>query len=73
VKFVGSYKDLKTKLTPLNGAWAEPYVNKKSFKLGDGRLDWFPTTGTILFMGKGEGRALLERVVPALLYPGEFC
>ncbi|MGL6013162.1 MAG: anti-phage dCTP deaminase [Shewanella oncorhynchi] len=71
LKFTGSYEDLQVKLSSLGGEWETSQPNKKVFRLNDGVMNWFETTGTIHFQGKGEGKILLESSVPPLLYPEE--
>ncbi len=72
LKFTGSYEDLQTKLSSLNGVWDDSQLNKKVLKIKDGVMNWFESTGSINFQGKGEGRVELESAVPALLYPLEI-
>lgn len=72
LKFTGSYNDLQTKLNSLIGDWDDSQPNKKVFKINDGIMNWFESTGSINFQGKGEGRVQLESTVPSLLYPSEI-
>lgn len=72
LKFTGSYEDLQTKLSSLNGVWDDSQLNKKVLKIKDGVMNWFESTGSINFQGKGEGRVELDSAVPALLYPLEI-
>lgn len=72
LKFTGSYEDLQTKLSSLNGVWDDSQLNKKVLKIKDGVMNWFESTGSINFQGKGEGRVDLDSAVPALLYPLEI-
>lgn len=68
LKFTGSYEDLQTKLSSLNGVWDDSQLNKKVLKIKDGVMNWFESpNGLINFQGKGEGKAQLESVVPSLL------
>lgn len=71
LKFVGTYAELQFKLDPLNGTWDNSHPNKKTFKLDDGLMNWFESTGSINFQGKTKGKNELESRVPALLYPSE--
>ena len=71
LKFVGTYTELKSKLSSLNGKWDDSNPNKKTFKVDDGLMNWFESTGTINFQGKTNGKSELESRVPALLYPSE--
>lgn len=72
LKFTGSYEDLQTKLSSLNGVWDDSQLNKKVLKIKDGVMNWFESTGSINFQGKGDGRVELESAVPSLLYPLEI-
>ncbi len=72
LKFNGSFKELQTKLSSLNGEWDDSQPNKKVFKLKDGVMNWFESPdGKINFQGKGDGKTQLESEVPLLLYPKE--
>lgn len=71
LKFSGTFQDLAAKLEELNGQWDESQPNKKVLRLNDGVMNWFETTGTINFQGKGKGKIDLENQVPKLLYPAE--
>lgn len=70
--FPGSFQELKEKLSSLNGLWDDSQANKKVLRIADGVVNWFPSTGTIQFQGKEEGRTNLENHVKALLYPKEY-
>ncbi|WNZ54704.1 anti-phage dCTP deaminase [Microbulbifer sp. MKSA007] len=70
-KFTGSFEELKQKLSTLEGEWDESQPNKKVFRLGRGLLNWYVTTGTLQFQGKGADKSQLENRVPILLYPNE--
>lgn len=72
LKFTGSYSELKAKLSSLNGTWDESQINKKVLRLGDGLLNWFESTGTIQFQGRGAEKEKLESEVPHLIYPQQF-
>ena len=72
LNFTGSYEELQTKLSSLNGDWDDSQLNKKVFKIKDGVMNWFESPdGKINFQGKGEGKTRLESEVPLLLYPKE--
>ena len=71
LKFSGSYADLKAKLGTLDGEWDESQPNKKILRLESGVMNWFESTGSINFQGKGSGKSTLEVEVPKLLYPSE--
>lgn len=71
LKFSGGFEDLKFKLSNLGGVWDEAHTNKKVFRLNNGVLNWFQSTGSINFQGKEPGKSLLEMRVPQLLYPQE--
>lgn len=72
LKFTGSFEDLKAKLAPLGGQWDESQSNKKILRVEKGVLNWFETTGTLSVQGKTQGKELIERQVPHLLYPAEY-
>ncbi|SER30506.1 Deoxycytidylate deaminase [Nitrosomonas sp. Nm51] len=71
LKFTGSYENLKSKLSSLNGDWDESQLNKKVLRVNDGVMNWFETTGSINFQGKDPEKSTLESKVPQLLYPDE--
>lgn len=71
LKFSGKFEDLKSKLAALGGDWYESQPNKKVLRLKDGVMNWFESTGSINFQGKGDGKATLEVEVPKCLYPKE--
>ena len=71
LKFVGTYAELQSKLVSLNGKWDDSNPNKKTFKVDDGLMNWFESTGSINFQGKIKAKTELESRVPALLYPSE--
>lgn len=71
LKFSGSYEELKQKLSHLGGQWNDDQPNKKTLRLESGIMNWFESTGTINFQGKGSGKERLEIAVPSLLYPQE--
>ena len=71
LKFSGSFEDLRNKLASLGGQWDESQPNKKVFRLNNGLMNWFESTGSINFQGKDPGKATLECEVPKLLYPAE--
>lgn len=67
MKFSGTFEELKEKLNKIEGKWNETQPNKKVFQYKNGILNWFETTGTINFQGKGEGKNYLEVEAPKLL------
>ena len=71
LKFVGTYAELQSKLSSLNGKWDNSHPNKTTLKYNDGLMNWFESTGSINFQGKTKGKTELESRVPALLYPSE--
>jgi deoxycytidylate deaminase len=71
LKFTGSFDDLKNKLTSIEGEWDDSQPNKKVLRKNEGVMNWFESTGTINFQGKGGGKTELESSVPNLLYPKE--
>lgn len=72
LKFTGTFEDLKTKLSSLNGEWIESQPNKKVLRHNGGVLNWFDGTGTLHFQGKAPGLQQLQDEVPFLLYPEEY-
>lgn len=72
LKFSGSYEELQQKLSTLGGHWDDNQPNKKTLRLDAGLMNWFETTGSINFQGKGTGKDRLESEVPSLLYPTEI-
>lgn len=65
-RFTGEYEELQQKLVTLNGQgqWLDLNENQKQFRHnGGGILNWYPSTGTINFQGRGEGRSKLEAEV----------
>lgn len=71
LKFSGTFVELTTKLSSLGGQWDDTQPNKKVFRLNDGVMNWFESTGSINFQGKAPGKSTLETQVPILLYPTE--
>ena len=69
--FSGTFEELATKLSPLGGQWDCSQTNKKVYRLYNGVMNWFDSTGTINFQGKDPGKSTLETKVPTLLYPAE--
>lgn len=72
VIFTGSYEELKSKLSELCGEWDDSQSNKIVFRLNNGVMSWFQSTGTLQFQGKEENKINLEGRVKALLYPSEY-
>ena len=70
--YTDNYIELKDKLSSLNGVWDESQSGKKVFRLDDGIMNWYESTGTIQFQGKEQGKNFLELKVKSLLYPDEF-
>ncbi|MDY0274089.1 MAG: anti-phage dCTP deaminase [Desulfomicrobium sp.] len=69
--FSGTREELKEKLEKLEGDWDDNQPNKAVLRLENGVMNWFETTGTINFQGRGPGKEKLEMKVPKLLYPSE--
>lgn len=68
--FSKGYSELQSALAQLNGSWEESQPNKKVFRLNDGILNWYESTGTLQFQGKEPDRTELERQVRSILFPG---
>lgn len=68
--FSKGYPDLQKALAEINGSWEESQPNKKVFRLNDGILNWYESTGTLQFQGKEPDRTELERLVRRILFPG---
>ena len=68
--FSKGYPELQTALAELNGSWEENQPNKKVFRLKEGILNWYESTGTLQFQGKDPDRAELEHRVRSILFPG---
>lgn len=71
LKFSGTFADLSSKLSTLQGEWDNSQTNKKVFRLNGGVMNWFESTGSVQFQGKDPGKNTLEVEVPKLLYPAE--
>lgn len=69
--FKGSFDDLATRLSPLDGEWDETQQDRKVFRLDGGIMNWFEPSGTISFQGKQKGKSLLESKVPELINKSE--
>jgi len=50
VIFTGSYEELKSKLSELCGEWDDSQSNKIVFRLNNGVMSWFQSTGTAEFV-----------------------
>lgn len=72
LKFTGSFSELQAKLSSLSGEWDESQSNKKVLRVGGGIFNWFESTGTIQFQGKGTDKELLEKQASYLIYPEQF-
>jgi deoxycytidylate deaminase len=68
--FSKGYPELQTALAELNGSWEENQPNKKVFRLNEGILNWYESTGTLQFQGKEPDRTELEHRVRSILFPG---
>lgn len=69
-KFTGNLDDFKEKLSSIenDGEWIVLSSNQIQFKYKkEGVLNWYPSTGTINFQGKGNARQELEQKVLELL------
>lgn len=69
--FEGSFDELATRLSPLDGQWDETQQDRKVFRLDGGVMNWFEPSGTISFQGKLKGKSLLESEVPKLISNGQ--
>lgn len=69
--FKGSFDELATRLSPLDGEWDETQQDRKVFRLDGGIMNWFEPSGTISFQGKQKGKSLLESKVPKLISTNE--
>lgn len=69
--FKGSFDELATRLSPLDGEWDETQRDRKVFRLDGGIMNWFEPSGTISFQGKQKGKSLLESKVPELISTNE--
>lgn len=72
LKFTGTFEELKSKLSSLDGEWSNDQPNKIVFRLNGGVLNWFTSTGTLQFQGRSPGLEQLQALVPHLLYPKEY-
>ena len=72
LRFTGSFADLKERLSSIGGDWNEDQPNKKVLRFNGGVLNWYSSTGTLQFQGRGQGLEQLEALVPNLLYPNEY-
>lgn len=70
MRFTGKYEELREKLRGLDdsGEWTDLNENQRQFRHRDGSiLNWYPSTGTILFQGPGEAREKLEQATRSAL------
>lgn len=70
VKFLGTYDSLQNKVSQLSvaGEWIELPDGKKQFKNRNGAiLNWWESTGTILFQGDNKAKAEMEAGLLPLL------
>lgn len=69
-RFSGEYEALKQLLQPLDvhGRWQDVNENQKQFRHNNGGIiNWFPSTGSLNFQGKPQGKKVLEQEVAGLL------
>ncbi|MBT3199075.1 MAG: cytidine deaminase [Phycisphaerales bacterium] len=69
-RFTGTYEELKNKLDILQpgGEWQDVNENQKQFRHQNGGvINWYPSTGSLNFQGKSEGRNELEKQVGEIL------
>lgn len=70
LKFTGTFDEFKAALSSVEteGEWIDLNANQKQFRhTSGGVLNWYPSTGTINFQGRGNGPGELSHVVSALL------
>jgi hypothetical protein len=70
LRFTGTYDGLRDKLAVLNGQgeWLDLNENQKQFRHTDGGiLNWYPSTGTINFQGRGDVKVRLQTQVETAL------
>lgn len=69
LQFKGSLEELRQAIQSLDrqGDWLDLGESKQFRDKSGGILNWFPTTGTIQFQGRAEGRSQLETLVQAAL------
>lgn len=65
--FTGSFDDLATRLSPLDGEWDDTQPDRKVFRLDGGIMNWFEPSGRISFQGKPKGKSKLENHVSELI------
>lgn len=65
--FTGSFDELATRLSALEGQWDDTQQDRKVFRLEGGVMNWFEPSGAISFQGKQQGKSLLENRVPELI------
>jgi len=69
-KFTGSYEELQTKLSTLNGVWDDSHLNKKVLKIKDGVMNWFESpNGLINFQGKADTKPNAHALLVLSLAP----
>jgi hypothetical protein len=68
--FSKGYPELQSALAELNGSWEDNQPNKKVFRLNDGILNWYESTGTLQFQGNDPDKSELEHRVRSILFPG---
>ena len=74
VRFTGTYAELREQLSSVapEGGWSDLNSNQKQYRATDGGvLNWYPSTGTVVFQGPKDARSRLESaVLPLLSKPG---
>ncbi|MBX3180310.1 MAG: cytidine deaminase [Candidatus Hydrogenedentes bacterium] len=70
LRFIEDYEALRAALGHLEaqGTWLDIGDNQKQFRHSNGGImNWYPSTGTIMFQGRGSGPKALEDEVRAIL------
>ena len=65
-EFQGSIEVLEdiVRVTEISGDWQVDRAGKHTFRSYDGGiLNWWPSSGTVQFQGKPEGKAIIERAL----------